>query len=72
MNRCLMGDCPKGEPHCPGCDEDAEREVRAVEFDAFHRGIQASIRALQRETPLAKGSITVLRDLLAAAGGNNR
>lgn len=45
------------------------KAMMAIKADAFHRGIRASIRALERETPLARGSIEVLKSLLVAAGG---
>ena len=42
---------------------DTDRAVLAQEFDAFRRGLSAGIRLLERETPLAVGSIAKLREL---------
>lgn len=45
---------------------DADRAELAEDCAAFRRGVSASIRALQRQTPLAAGSIAVLQQLLDA------
>jgi hypothetical protein len=47
---------------------DEDRAALAQEFDAFRRGVAASKRALEQETPLAVGSIGVLDRLLAFIG----
>jgi hypothetical protein len=44
--------------------DDEDRAALASEFDAFHRGMNAALRLLERETPLAVGSIEKLRTLI--------
>lgn len=51
----------RGSHHDVLTDED--RAVLAQEFDAFRRGLAAGVRLLERETPLAVGSIAKLRTL---------
>lgn len=59
-----FADCqdPACETHY-GALTDEDRAALSQEFDAFRRGLSAGIRLLERETPLAVGSIAKLRDL---------
>ena len=45
-----------------------DQEILELEAAAFHRGIRACIRLLVRRTPLAKGAIEHLRELLRVSG----
>jgi hypothetical protein len=53
-----FGSRPEIPPEC--------RPLGALEHSAYLRGMRATLRLLERETPLATGSIAKVRELIAA------